>query len=87
MLRCAARRPPGPERLGRADLVDLRGRHPGQAGHQPGMSTPSESSGLAATASESPEESVQHEREAVGDQPDTGGLVPPDDAQSAPEAD
>ena len=40
--------------------------------------------GLAATAAKSTEESVREEREAVGDQPDTGGLVPPDDAQSAP---
>ena len=39
---------------------------------------------LAATASESPEESVRREREAVGDSPDVGGLVTPDHAQSAP---
>lgn len=39
---------------------------------------------MAAVASEAPEESVAREREAVGDQPDTGGLVPPDHAQSAP---
>lgn len=32
-------------------------------------------------AQETPEESVAEEREAVGDQPDEGGLVPPDDAQ------
>jgi hypothetical protein len=36
-------------------------------------------------AQETPEESVAGEREAVGDQPDVGGLVPPDDSQSAPE--
>ncbi len=41
---------------------------------------------LAATASESPEESIRREREAVGDAPDNGGLVPADDAQSAPPA-
>lgn len=50
------------------------------------MTTPRESKGLAATASESIDESVQQEREAVGDQPDTGDLVPQDDAQSAPPA-
>jgi hypothetical protein len=37
--------------------------------------------GLAQTAAESPEESVERERDVVGDQPDTGGLVPEDDAQ------
>ncbi|HWG95204.1 MAG TPA: hypothetical protein VNU66_13380 [Mycobacteriales bacterium] len=36
---------------------------------------------LATTAAEPPEESVAHEREAVGDDADEGGLVPPDDAQ------
>lgn len=45
--------------------------------------------GLAATAEESVQESVEHERDALGDAeedttPGTGGLVPPDDAQSAP---
>ncbi|MDP9467009.1 MAG: hypothetical protein M3P31_07280 [Actinomycetota bacterium] len=49
------------------------------------MNRPIEPSGLAATASKSGEESVQEEREAVGDA-DEGGLVPPDDAQSAPPA-
>ena len=39
---------------------------------------------LAETAAEPPEESVAHEREVLGDHPDTGPLVPPDDAQSAP---
>lgn len=39
---------------------------------------------LADTARESPEQSVRREREAVGDHPDTGELVPTDDAQSAP---
>ncbi len=48
------------------------------------MTTSSEPTGLAATASESIEESVQQERQAVGDQPDTGGLVPQENAQSAP---
>jgi hypothetical protein len=37
--------------------------------------------GLAATATETPERSVQHEREVLGDQPDTGAVVPEDDAQ------
>ena len=50
------------------------------------MSTPDASPGLAATARQSSEESVQQEREAVGDQPDSGDLVPQDDAQSAPPA-
>ncbi|RJK95961.1 hypothetical protein [Vallicoccus soli] len=36
---------------------------------------------LAGTAAETPEESTRQERGAVGDQPDAGGLVPPDDAQ------
>ena len=44
------------------------------------------STSLADVAREDPAESVAREREAVGDQPDTGGLVPPDDAQSAPPA-
>jgi hypothetical protein len=35
-------------------------------------------------AGETPEESVRQEREVVGDQPDVGDLVPPDDAQSSP---
>ena len=48
------------------------------------MSAPDEPVDLAATARQSPEESLREEREAVGDQPDSGGLVPPDDAQSAP---
>ena len=42
---------------------------------------------LADTARESPEESVRREREAVGDQPDTGDLVTPDHSQSAPAPD
>ena len=37
--------------------------------------------GLAQVAAEPPEESVRHEREIVGDQPDDGDLVPADDAQ------
>ena len=53
------------------------------------MTAPDEpiSRSLADTASETPEESIRREREAVGDQPDTGGLVTPDHAQSAPAAD
>lgn len=51
------------------------------------MTAADEPTGLAATASESVEESVRKERDAVGDQPDTGDLVPPDDAQSAPPGD
>ena len=39
---------------------------------------------LSDVAGEDLSESVAREREAVGDLPDTGGLVPPDDAQSAP---
>lgn len=50
------------------------------------MTAPDAPTGLASTASRSGEESVQEEREAVGDHPDTGDLVPPDDAQSAPPA-
>ncbi len=41
---------------------------------------------MADVAREAPSESIAREREAVGDQPDTGDLVPPDSAQSAPEA-
>ena len=41
----------------------------------------SEPQGLAQTASESSEESVARERETVGDVPDTGPVVPADDAQ------
>ena len=36
---------------------------------------------LADVAAEPPEESVAREREVLGDQPDTGDLVPEDDAQ------
>jgi hypothetical protein len=36
---------------------------------------------LRTPAAESAETSVQHERETVGDAPDTGGLTPPDSAQ------
>lgn len=36
---------------------------------------------LAEVAAEPAEQSVRREREVVGDRPDTGGLVPPDDAQ------
>lgn len=48
------------------------------------MSTPDGPTGLAATASASTEQSLEQERDAVGDHPDTGDLVPGDDAQSAP---
>ncbi len=41
---------------------------------------------MADVAAEDPAESIAREREAVGDQTDTGGLEPPDDAQSAPPA-
>jgi len=51
------------------------------------MTRADEPTGLADTAAESIEESVRQEREVVGQQPDTGDLVPPDDAQSAPPAD
>ena len=36
----------------------------------------------AASADESIEDAVRQERQAVGDGPEGGGLVPPDDAQS-----
>lgn len=37
---------------------------------------------IATVAAESPEESVEQEKEAVGgDRPDVGGTVPTDDAQ------
>ena len=36
---------------------------------------------LRDVAQETPEESTEQEREAVGDHPDTGDLVPEDDAQ------
>ena len=36
---------------------------------------------VAQVAAEPPEQSVRRERQAVGDRPDTGGLVPTDDAQ------
>jgi hypothetical protein len=36
---------------------------------------------LRTPADESPETSVQHERDAVGEAPDVGGLTPSDDAQ------
>ncbi len=53
------------------------------------MTAPDEPLGgaLAQTASESPQESIRREREAVGDQPDTGDLVTPDHSQSAPAPD
>lgn len=42
---------------------------------------------LSETARTDATESVEQERDVVGDQPDTGGLVPPDHAQAAPLAD
>lgn len=36
---------------------------------------------MADVAQEAPEESVEREGEVVGDAPDTGGLVPEDNAQ------
>jgi hypothetical protein len=51
------------------------------------MTGPNEPDGLAATASKSIEQSVEEERDAVGDGADEGGLVPPDRAQSAPPPD
>lgn len=38
---------------------------------------------LAEVAAEDPHESVAAEREVVGDSPDTGDLVPPDQSQGA----
>ena len=49
--------------------------------------TEPQSSSLADTAAEPPEESVRREREIVGDEPDTGPLVTPDASQSAPAGD
>jgi hypothetical protein len=40
---------------------------------------------MAEVASEPAAESVDRERDVVGDQPDLGGLVPGDNAQSEPE--
>ncbi len=48
------------------------------------MTEPERPLSLADVAAEDPAESVAREREAVGDQPDTGGLVPPDSSQTAP---
>jgi hypothetical protein len=49
------------------------------------MSQPADESqvpSIATVAAESPEESVEKEKEAVGgEQPDVGGTVPTDDAQ------
>ena len=39
---------------------------------------------MSEVASEPAAESVEREREVVGDQPDVGGLVPADNAQSEP---
>lgn len=49
------------------------------------MTDPERPLSLAAVAGEDPEESVAQERDVVGDQPDTGGLVPPDSAQTSPD--
>ena len=48
------------------------------------MTEPARIPSLADTASESPQESVRREHELVGHAPDTGDVVPADDAQSAP---
>jgi hypothetical protein len=40
---------------------------------------------LSATAATDPGDSVAEERAAVGEHPDTGGLVPADSSQHAPE--
>lgn len=48
------------------------------------MSQPGLPLRLGETAAQAPEESVRDEIAAVGDHPDTGDLVPSDDAQSAP---
>ncbi len=48
------------------------------------MNRPLDPTKLAETASKSLEESLEDERNAVGDHPDVGGVVPTDDAQSAP---
>jgi hypothetical protein len=45
------------------------------------MTEPARTRSLADVAAEPPEESVAHEREIVGDEPDTGPLVPEDSAQ------
>lgn len=47
----------------------------------PGTPDPAPRLDLSATAAEDPERSVGEERDAVGDQPDEGPLVTPDDAQ------
>ena len=49
------------------------------------MTGPERPLSLADVAAEDPEESVARERDAVGDAPDTGGLVPPDSSQTAPD--
>ncbi len=53
---------------------------------QPERTQPERPLSLADVAAEDPEESVARERDAVGDQPDTGGLVPPDSSQTSPDA-
>lgn len=53
-------------------------------GNGPAMAAPREDEGvpaLAEVAAETPEESTAKEIEAVGDGPDEGDFVPPDDSQ------
>jgi len=57
-----------------AGVVDTRGTTVTQP-HEP------RDLNLGDVAAEPPEESVAHEQAVVGDLPDTGGTVPPDDAQ------
>lgn len=75
--------PAGPARM-IATSVAAAGVRPSVRGHGGGMTTPEQPPsrpGLADVAAEPAEESVRHERELVGDAPDTGDLVPPDSAQ------
>ena len=54
----------------------------GAGGHDVGMTDPTgPRPSIADVAQESPEKSVAEEREAVGDQPDTGDVVDEDSAQ------
>jgi len=53
-------------------------------GYRCSMTNPDRELSMADVAREDPEESVQHEQEVLGDQPDTGDLVTPDHSQSAP---
>lgn len=47
----------------------------------PGGVEPTPLPGMAQVAQETPAESVAAERDAVGDHPDVGGIVPPDQSQ------